>query len=93
MKTTGIVRKVDELGRIVVPIELRRILDLNIKDPVEIFVERDKIILQKYKPYGACAVTGEIAVDNVTLAGGKLTLSQKGMHILLKELEEHVKSL
>lgn len=39
MKSTGIVRKVDELGRVVIPIELRRILDIDVKDPVEIFVE------------------------------------------------------
>ena len=93
MKTTGIVRKVDELGRIVVPIELRRMLELDVKDPVEIFVEHDKIILKKYKPYGACAITGQIEPNNLTLAGGKLTLSQEGMHMLLKELKEHVKPL
>ena len=48
MKSTGIVRKVDELGRIVVPIELRKRLDVKEKDPVEIFVNEDQIILQKY---------------------------------------------
>ena len=46
MKSTGIVRKVDELGRIVLPIELRRTLDINIKDSIEIFTDADKIILQ-----------------------------------------------
>ena len=49
MKATGIVRRVDELGRIVLPIELRRTLDINIKDQVEIFVDDDKIILKKYE--------------------------------------------
>ena len=49
MKATGIVRKVDELGRIVLPIELRRTLNINIKDPVEIFVEDDCIMLKKYE--------------------------------------------
>ena len=48
MKSTGIVRKIDELGRVVLPIELRRTLDLEVKDPVEIFVEDDSIILRKY---------------------------------------------
>lgn len=48
MKSTGIVRKVDELGRIVLPIELRRVLAIAEKDPIEIFVEDDKIILKKY---------------------------------------------
>lgn len=50
MKSTGIVRKVDELGRIVIPIELRRTLDIGIKDSLEIYVEDDQIILKKYMP-------------------------------------------
>ena len=50
MKSTGVVRKVDELGRIVLPIELRRTLGIDLKDPLEIYVEGDKIILTKYLP-------------------------------------------
>jgi transcriptional pleiotropic regulator of transition state genes len=50
MKSTGIVRKLDELGRITLPIELRRNLDVNERDPLEIFVDDDKIILKKYDP-------------------------------------------
>ncbi len=50
MKSTGIVRKVDELGRIVLPIELRRTLDIDVKDALEIYVEGSQIILQKYEP-------------------------------------------
>lgn len=50
MKSTGVVRKVDELGRIVLPIEIRKTLDIQQKDAIEIFVEEDKIILQKYQP-------------------------------------------
>lgn len=56
MKATGIVRKVDELGRIVLPIELRRTLDINIKDPIEIYVDGDYILLKKYEP--ACIFCG-----------------------------------
>lgn len=48
MKSTGIVRKVDELGRLVIPIELRRVLDISEKDSLEIYVENEKIILTKY---------------------------------------------
>ncbi|MEW6189225.1 MAG: AbrB/MazE/SpoVT family DNA-binding domain-containing protein, partial [Actinomycetota bacterium] len=44
MKSTGIVRKVDELGRIVIPMELRRAFGIEVKDPLEIYVEGDKII-------------------------------------------------
>ncbi|NMB30159.1 MAG: AbrB/MazE/SpoVT family DNA-binding domain-containing protein [Clostridiales bacterium] len=50
MKSTGIVRKVDELGRIVLPIELRRTLDIAEKDSLEIYVDSEQIILKKYLP-------------------------------------------
>lgn len=50
MKATGIIRKVDELGRIVLPVELRRTLEIGERDELEIFVDDDKIILQKFDP-------------------------------------------
>ena len=56
MKSTGIVRKVDELGRIVLPIELRRTLDIAERDELEIYMENDRIILQKFEP--ACIFCG-----------------------------------
>lgn len=56
MKSTGIVRKVDELGRIVLPIELRRTLDIAEKDALEIYVEGSEIVLKKYEP--ACIFCG-----------------------------------
>ncbi len=51
MKSTGIVRKVDSLGRVVIPMELRNNLDVSPGDALEIFTEGDKIILRKYEPY------------------------------------------
>ena len=57
MKSTGIVRKVDELGRIVLPIELRRTLDIVEKDALEIYVDGSSIILKKYQP--SCIFCGE----------------------------------
>lgn len=48
MKATGIVRKLDDLGRITLPIELRRTLDIADRDPLEIFTDENRIILQKY---------------------------------------------
>ena len=56
MKSTGIIRKVDDLGRIVLPIELRRTLDIEERDEIEIYMESDKIILQKFEP--ACIFCG-----------------------------------
>ena len=49
MKATGIVRRIDELGRVVLPIELRRTMNLEVRDPVEIFMEGDSIVLRKYE--------------------------------------------
>ncbi len=87
MKSTGIVRKVDELGRIVIPIELRRMMDLDIKDGIEIFVEDDRIILKKYIPNNSCVITGEVTDQNTAYAGGKFVLSPNGAKALLEELE------
>ncbi|MBA2132025.1 AbrB/MazE/SpoVT family DNA-binding domain-containing protein [Hydrogenispora sp. UU3] len=61
MKSTGIVRKVDELGRVVIPIELRRTLRIEEKDALEIYVDGERIILKKYEP--ACIFCGN--ADNV----------------------------
>ena len=61
VKSTGIVRKVDELGRIVIPIELRRNLDIDEKDSLEIYVEDDHIILKKYSPACVfCSNAGDV---------------------------------
>lgn len=57
MKSTGIVRKIDGLGRVVLPIELRRVLEIDEDSTLEIFVEGDEIILKKYQP--ACIFCGE----------------------------------
>lgn len=62
LKSTGIVRKLDELGRITLPIELRKNLNIKEKDGLEIFVEADTIILKKYEP--SCIFCGN--ARNVT---------------------------
>lgn len=67
MKSTGVVRKVDELGRIVLPKELRTILGINEKDSIEIFTDNDKIILQKYQP--ACTFCNN--ANNIIYFSGK----------------------
>jgi len=53
VKSTGIVRKMDTLGRVVIPIEVRRTLGIDVKNSIEIYVDKDSIILKKYHP--ACA--------------------------------------
>ena len=66
MKSTGIVRKVDELGRIVLPIELRRTLDIAEKDSLEIYVDGPSIVLKKYQP--SCVFCDD-AKDVITFKG------------------------
>lgn len=68
MKATGVVRKVDELGRVVLPIELRRTMGIGNRDPLEIFVDGDQIILRKFEP--ACVFCGN--TSEVRLFHGKM---------------------
>lgn len=58
MKATGIVRKVDELGRIVLPIELRRTFEIDEKDALEIYTDGDSIVLKKYQR--GCVACGSV---------------------------------
>lgn len=66
MKATGIVRQLDSLGRIVLPIELRRTMDINARDSVEIFVDQNSIILKKFLP---CCVFCDRTTDLHTYLG------------------------
>ena len=92
MKSTGIVRKTDGLGRVVIPIELRRALGINDKDPIAIFVDDDEIILEKYKSNVACAITGEVTEENKVFGNGKIVLSKEGINILKREFFEETQS-
>ena len=76
MKATGVVRKIDELGRIVLPIELRRTLDIAEKDSIEIYVDESSIMLKKYEP--ACIFCGS----------AKSVESYKGKNICLECMNE-----
>lgn len=88
MKSTGIVRKVDELGRVVIPIELRRTLGIAEKDALEIYVDDEHIILKKYKPNMTCHITGEVSDSNHTLVDGSLVLSREGAEKLIEEIKQ-----
>ncbi|EJV55932.1 AbrB/MazE/SpoVT family DNA-binding domain-containing protein [Bacillus cereus] len=90
MKSTGVTRKLDNLGRIVIPMELRRNLGIGEKDPMEIFLADDRIILQKYQSQQACVITDEISERNVSLANGKIVLSPEGAELLMKELQQYL---
>nr|WP_043925554.1 AbrB/MazE/SpoVT family DNA-binding domain-containing protein [Bacillus haynesii] len=78
MKNTGIVRRIDELGRVVLPVEMRRVLNINEKDPLEIYTDGENIVLTKYAANMACLMTGDITTKNKTYAGGKIVLQPAG---------------
>ena len=72
MNSTGIVRRVDNLGRIVLPIEIRKVLDIKEKDSIEIFIDDDKIVLGKYQP--SCVFCGN--TENIVYFNGKRVCSE-----------------
>ena len=79
MKSTGIVRRLDELGRITLPIELRRNFDVNERDPLEIFVDDDKIILKKYILTGLALKQ----MLNINMPARQRTIMKRKMHTSL----------
>ena len=79
MKTTGITRKVDRLGRVVIPMELRRTLGIDVKDALEIYVDGDQIILKKHAP--ACIFCGN--TKDVTRFKGKNVCRARAREVLM----------
>ena len=69
MISTGIVRHMDSLGRVVLPKELRRTFGITADTPLEILTEGDAILLRKCRPADACALCGEVSPDSVELHG------------------------
>ncbi|MFJ6264224.1 AbrB/MazE/SpoVT family DNA-binding domain-containing protein [Lysinibacillus xylanilyticus] len=74
MKSTGMIRKVDDLGRVVIPKELRRTLGIDNQDPLEIFTDGNKIVIQKYQP--------NAEKEEVTAALEKLVANAKSGHAI-----------
>lgn len=86
MKATGIVRRVDDLGRIVMPKEIRKVYDINNGEPLEIYVEDDMIVIKKYAPVDPCIITGKVSSENMKIADGKIIISPEGLDILRNEI-------
>ena len=80
MKSTGIIRKVDELGRVVIPIEIRNKFDIAEKDPIEIYVEGSSIILKKFEP-------------NCVFCGSTKDLSSYNDKLICKEKKKKIGNL
>ena len=75
MKATGIVRRIDDLGRIVIPKEIRRTLRIRESDPLEIFTDREgEIILKKYSPIGEMSTFAKQYAESLAQVSGQMTL-------------------
>ncbi|MDR7246225.1 AbrB/MazE/SpoVT family DNA-binding domain-containing protein [Priestia megaterium] len=90
MKSKGIIRRVDELGRVALPIEIRRIFNIKEKAPVKIHMNEneDKIILKRNRHLLECMITGEISLQNRLYSGG-IVLSTRGAEILFHALKNN----
>ena len=74
MKATGIVRRIDELGRVVIPKEIRRTLRIKEGDPLEIFTDRDELMLKKYSPIATLEKFSKATARSLNDLSGKLSL-------------------
>ena len=74
MKATGIVRRIDELGRVVIPKEIRRTLRIKEGDPLEIFTDRDELTLKKYSPIATLEGFSEATAKSLNQLSGKLSV-------------------
>lgn len=91
MKSPGIVRFIDEKGRIVVPMEIRKNHNIQNHDLIEMILEGDQIIFQPLIPLNRCSLTGRPINRPLVLADGKLTLSEEGAAIVASELTQLLK--
>lgn len=82
----GMVRNVDSLGRIVIPIELRRKLGIEVNDTLEFYVDDTTIKLKKYFPSRTCMVTGKNSDNNLSLLNGKLIISPEVAEQIMNEM-------
>ncbi|PGE75615.1 AbrB/MazE/SpoVT family DNA-binding domain-containing protein [Bacillus toyonensis] len=90
MKNTGVARKVDELGRVVIPVELRRTLGIAEGTSLDFHVEGENIVLRKHEK--SCLVTGKVSESNIELLDGRMFLSREGARELLDILQKSEKA-
>lgn len=86
MKNTGVARKVDELGRVVIPVELRRTLGIAEGTALEFHLDGVNVVVRKQEK--SCFVTGEVSESNLELLDGRMYLSKEGANELLSLIEK-----
>ncbi len=91
LKRTGMVRQIDSLGRIVLPSEMRKVLNIKEEQLLEIFIEDQTIMLKKYDADKSCLLTGQVTKYNKSYGNGSVMLSPEGAERLLEELKQLLK--
>ncbi|MFS0907525.1 AbrB/MazE/SpoVT family DNA-binding domain-containing protein [Priestia aryabhattai] len=91
MKGLSTLRKIDAVGCIVIPIELRKVLNIDKDDSVEILLEDDHIEIKKHKEYDKCVITGEVTPQNRRYANN-VVLSPLGARVLYNEIKDKQKT-
>jgi len=92
MERSDLIRKVDRLGRIGIPAILRRKMNIEMSDDMEIFVENETIVFKKVHANQPCMITGEVSNRNLEFANGKIVLSPDASRKLLNELKNYTSS-
>lgn len=87
---TGAVRKIDVLGRVVIPAEIRKSMRMDTDDSVEIYVEDNIVKVKKFIPSMTCMVTGENSEKNIQLANGKIVVSPSVARQIAEELQQKI---
>jgi transcriptional pleiotropic regulator of transition state genes len=93
MKSVGVVRKLDRLGRIVLPKSLRKEFNIEVNDPIEILVDKEMIVLQKYEPNMTCMLTGKTSKDNLVIGEGKIVLSPEAVEALVQKMKAYIETV
>jgi AbrB family transcriptional regulator, transcriptional pleiotropic regulator of transition state genes len=88
----GLTSEMDNLGRIVIPKEIRRTFQIDHNEPMEIFIDGEQIVLKKYVPNSSWTVTGIVSNKNKKFGEKGLILSPEGINIILEQLELNNKS-
>jgi AbrB family transcriptional regulator, transcriptional pleiotropic regulator of transition state genes len=90
LKAIGIEKRVDSVGRIVIPIEIRRLLNIEFGDILEVLIDSGNIIVRKATDT-KCLITGERTGNMIKLAEGKIVVSNEGAKILRAEITKEIK--
>lgn len=90
MKSNSVIRKIDESGRILIPKKIRKIIEIMNGEDMEIFVEGNKIVIQKNKPYATCLITNNVSQNTILIGNRKIVLSLEGIEYLIDQLKKYL---